>query len=105
MRISTIVLAFVVVSFGCSSPPPPARNRACVAAKMLGLENPEYEELVTGWGFTADTCLVQSAKIVDGKRVAQQVVWCAVGTGEPVCKQEFGPPAAASTALPSPKKE
>jgi hypothetical protein len=55
----------------------------------LNLENPEYLELVTGWGFTPDTCSVQAATMQGTVRVPTQVVFCAVGFGEPACKTEF----------------
>ena len=67
----------------------PRRNLACVVAHQLNLENPIYEELVTGWGFTPDTCVVQAATMTGTVRVPTQVVWCAVGTGAPECKMLY----------------
>lgn len=84
-----IVIALVACLDG---KPEPHRNLACVTAELLGLDNPRYEPLVTGWGFTPDTCLVQAATLQGDKRIPTRVVWCATGVGEPVCKPIFGPP-------------
>ena len=72
-----------------ATPSSPRPNKACAEAHQLNLENPEYLELTTGWGFTPDTCSVQAATMQGTVRVPTQIVFCAVGTGVADCKTLF----------------
>lgn len=83
--IALTILLIVGMGGHDTSETKPHRNNACVVAKMLNRENPVFEELTTGWGFTPDTCLVQSATKQGDVRVPTSLVWCSVGVGQPVC--------------------
>lgn len=100
MRIRTILLLaalmtslagnlVAMIERATDKPTPPRKNLACAQAHQLNLENPEYLELVTGWGFTPDTCSIQAATMQGTVRVPTQVVFCAVGPGVPECKTLF----------------
>ena len=67
----------------------PRRNQAMIVERMLNLDNPVCEELVTGWGFTPDTAICQAATKTGETRIPTQLVWCAVGLGEPICKTVY----------------
>lgn len=89
MRFRSFVLCLVSILSACSpaDPPTPRKNRAIVVAKMLNLQNLECVELATGWGFTPDTAVCQSAAKQGDIRVPEAIVWCSAGdVGEPVCK-------------------
>lgn len=83
--LSFVAIVFFAVAMNNREEPKPHRNTACVVAKMLNRENPVFEELTTGWGFAPDTCLVQSATKQGDVRIPTSLVWCSVGTGQPVC--------------------
>jgi hypothetical protein len=71
----------------CTPEPAPHRNLAIVVAKYLNLPNLTCEELGTGWGFTPDTAICQSADLQGAVRVPSTVIWCAAGVvGEPTCR-------------------
>lgn len=91
MLVATSLFIGAALFSGClkANEPPARKNLACVVAHELNLENPVYDELVTGWGFTPDTCMVQAATMQGTVRVPTQVVFCAVGTGVPECKMLF----------------
>jgi hypothetical protein len=83
-----VVLAVFIDSIS-SKRVPLRENKACLVAHQLNLENPEYLELTTGWGFTPDTCSVQAATMQGMVRVPTVVWFCVAGLGVPECKVIF----------------
>ncbi len=87
----TFGFAVIASSSSCGQPDPvPLRNMACVFGRQLNIENPDIQELRTGWGFLPDMCSIQGAAMQGSGsaavRVPYVVYWISVGVGEPAYK-------------------
>lgn len=82
----TLLMLSMLAAIGCADDPPPYRNKAMIVAKMTNQPNMWCEELGTGWFFSPDTVICQSAKLDGTARVPLQTFWCTAGaTGIPDC--------------------